>query len=422
MMRPRPRTFCWKICMTQLDLSAETANTPTQLQPLLRVEKLAVSFPTGIRHAGKKGSTAPTRVRAVNGVSMTIYPKQTLAVVGESGCGKSVTAMSSLQLVPTPPGSYDGGEILWYGGLGDGERKGEEINLLDFSDKEMRRIRGNQIAMIFQEPMTSLNPVYTIGEQITESIYLHQTTNRSEAKAIALQALVDVGIPAPEQRLKEYPHQLSGGMRQRVMIAMALACNPELLLADEPTTALDVTIQAQILELLRRLQYERNMAVMLITHDLGVVAENADVVAVMYAGRVVEYGSVHDVFDNPLHPYTQGLFRSMPVLGQERHRLEAIPGNVPNPANFPTGCPFHPRCAKAQELAADAADSDVTMTSLDGKSDVRVMHQCVATDPPLLEVAEKHWVACQYAPGYENGKATLPDVAYWRDMDAAAKD
>ena len=226
-----------------------SVTTQQEDHPLLQVRGLAVSFPVASKpEPGQPKSAAQRRVRAVNGVNMTIYPKQTLAVVGESGCGKSVTAMSTLQLVPIPPGSYDGGKILW-----DKNGDGRPINLLSYNDREMRSIRGNQIAMIFQEPMTSLNPVYTIGEQIMEAVLLHQTTDRKEARDIARDALADVGIPAPETRLDEFPHQMSGGMRQRIMIAMALACNPRLLLADEPTTALDVTIQAQILELLRKL-------------------------------------------------------------------------------------------------------------------------------------------------------------------------
>ncbi|MDP7346935.1 MAG: ABC transporter ATP-binding protein, partial [Phycisphaeraceae bacterium] len=238
--------------------------------PLLRIEDLAVSFdgPTGA-------------VRAVTGVNLSIYPQQTLAVVGESGCGKSVTALSMLQLVPTPPGRYESGRILWVG-------DGQPVDLRTYSDKQMRHIRGNKIAMIFQEPMTSLNPVYTIGEQILEAILLHQKVSRSQAIDIAAQALADVGLSDGRLRLKEYPHQLSGGMRQRVMIAMALACQPKLLIADEPTTALDVTIQAQILQLINDLQRDLAMSVILITHDLGVIAETCDEVCVMYAGRIVE--------------------------------------------------------------------------------------------------------------------------------------
>jgi len=357
----------------------------TAEQPLLQIMNLAISFPADRRGSGK-GETP--RVKAVRGVNLSIYPRQTLAVVGESGCGKSVSALSTLRLVPTPPGRYESGRIWW------NDAKGQR-DLFTLSEQEMRQIRGNQIAMIFQEPMTSLNPVYTIGEQILEAILLHQKVNQREAVEIAASALDDVGIADPRARLKEYPHQLSGGMRQRVMIAMALACQPELLLADEPTTALDVTIQAQILELLRKLQAERGMSIMLITHDLGVVAENADTVAVMYAGRVVEYGNVHDIFDNPLHPYTRGLFRSMPQVGARRDRLETIAGNVPNPTNFPDGCPFHPRCAEMNEDP-----------------------QCAAEDPALLEAAPNHWVACWHAAGYDQGEPTRPDINFRRADEA----
>ena len=338
--------------------------------PLLKIEDLVVSFGT------ERG-----RVRAVNGVSLSIYPQQTLAVVGESGCGKSVTAMSILQLVPTPPGQYDNGQISF-----------NNQDLLKHSASRMQKVRGDQIAVIFQEPMTSLNPVYTIGDQIIEAIRLHQAVSYKDSLDIAEQALRDVGIAEPRRRLDEYPHQMSGGMRQRVMIAMALACNPRLLIADEPTTALDVTIQAQILELLRKLQNERQMSIMLITHDLGVVAENADTVAVMYAGRVVEYGSVETIFDNPLHPYTRGLFLSMPKLGEHKDRLDTIPGLVPNPTQFPDGCPFHPRCAAVQEGT-----------------------KCVTHASPLHEVEPQHWVACWHTNGFDEGKPTKPDVAYRRE-------
>ena len=349
---------------------------PTDRQPLLRIENLAVSFP----------AANGQRVRAVNGVDLSIYPQQTLAIVGESGCGKSVSAMSTLQLVPTPPGRYDSGHIWWRD-----RDSSQPRDLLTLSEKEMRRVRGNQITMIFQEPMTSLNPVYTIGEQILEAILLHQKIDQRQAIQIATDALAEVGISAPRSRLSEYPHQLSGGMRQRVMIAMALACQPRLLLADEPTTALDVTIQAQILELLRRLQQQRGMSILLITHDLGVVAENADVVAVMYAGRVVEYADVLEIFSNPLHPYTRGLFESMPVLGTSQRRLTTIPGAVPNPAKVPTGCAFHPRCH-------------------DWDYDAR----CKSTTPSLLAVKPDHWVACWHAPRYGQGKASAPDLAFQR--------
>jgi ABC-type dipeptide/oligopeptide/nickel transport system ATPase component len=296
-----------------------------ETKPIIRVNELAVSFDNG----------SGPRIQAVDGVRMSIYPRQTLAVVGESGCGKSVTAMSALQLIPRPPGRFDRGKIMFRSNRLEGvPRTGGEIDLLALDDHHMRQIRGNEIAMIFQEPMTSLNPVYTVGDQILEAILLHQPVNESQARDIALRAMKDVGIPDPERRIRQYPHQFSGGMRQRVMIAMALACQPRLLLADEPTTALDVTIQAQILELLRELQRTRGMAIMLITHALGVVAENADVVCVMYAGRVVEYASVLELFDSPLHPYTRGLLASIPKMGQIHDRLVTIKEVVENPAEF----------------------------------------------------------------------------------------
>jgi len=282
-------------------------------QPLLEVADLAVSFDNG----------ANPRIAAVNGVHLSIYPNQTLAVVGESGCGKSVTAMSILQLIPSPPGRIDRGAIL-FGGR----------DLLSLTPREMREVRGAEIAMIFQEPMTSLNPVYTIGDQIIEAVLLHQNVGRAEARDIAAAALKDVGIEGGTRRLKDYPHQFSGGMRQRVMIAMALACRPRLLLADEPTTALDVTIQAQILDLLDDLKRTKRMSMMLISHNLGVVAENSDVVCVMYAGRVVEYARVDDLFNEPLHPYTRGLLRSMPRLDAPQERLGTIHDVIDDPAEF----------------------------------------------------------------------------------------
>ena len=277
-------------------------------------------------------------VRAVDGVSLSVAAGETLAVVGESGSGKSVTALSILRLVADPPGRIVGGTIRF---------QGRDLRAL--SEAEMRRVRGNAISMIFQEPMTALNPVFTCGEQIIEAIVLHEGVGRAEARRRAIEMLTLVGIPAPEQRVDEYPHQMSGGMRQRVMIAMALACRPALLIADEPTTALDVTIQAQILELLKRLQGELGMAVLLITHDLGVVAETADRVAVLYAGQVIESGRVDDIFRRPLHPYTAGLQASLPSLSERQSRLRVIPGTVPNPAHFPEGCRFHPRCPVAQQ-------------------------------------------------------------------------
>ena len=284
-------------------------------------------------------------VRAVDGVSLALEPGRTLAVVGESGSGKSVTALSVLRLVATPPGRIVGGSIRF---------RGRE--LLSLSEPEMRAIRGREISMIFQEPMTSLNPVFTCGAQIMEVLELHLKLDRSAAKRQAVELLKKVGIPSPEQRVDEYPHQMSGGMRQRVMIAMALACRPALLIADEPTTALDVTIQAQILDLLRSLQRELEMSVLLITHDLGVVAETADQVAVMYAGQVVETCGVREIFRATRHPYTAGLLASLPRLdeapgpaGVGPRRLRVIPGQVPDPSRFPSGCRFHPRCPLAVE-------------------------------------------------------------------------
>ncbi|MAJ28574.1 MAG: peptide ABC transporter ATP-binding protein [Planctomycetes bacterium] len=317
--------------------------------PLLSIEDLKTWFYTDDGVA-----------RAVDGVSYAIRPGETLGVVGESGCGKSVTAMSILQLVPTPPGKYVGGKIMF---------KGE--NLLDKEEAEMRKIRGKEISVIFQEPMTSLNPVFRVGDQIGESLRLHEGMSRAEARERSIELLRQVGIPSPEQRIDEYPHQLSGGMKQRVMIAIALACNPALLIADEPTTALDVTIQAQILELLRGLQKEKGMAILMITHDLGVVAENADHVVVMYAGKVVESAPVEELFENPKHPYTVGLFRSLPRLDQESDRLEVIEGNVPNPLQFPTGCKFRPRCLHASET-------------------------CAETEPKLDQAGDHHLVSCHH--------------------------
>jgi peptide/nickel transport system ATP-binding protein len=289
-------------------------------------------------------------VRAVDGVSFEIPRKGTLGVVGESGCGKSVTALSVMRLVASPPGRIAGGEIVY-----DGK------NLLDLAEPAMRAIRGNRIAMIFQEPMTSLNPVFTVGDQVAEAVRLHQHKSRKEALVVAAEMFKLVGIPSPEERLHNYPHQLSGGMRQRVMIAMALACKPDLLIADEPTTALDVTIQAQILDLLRRLQAELGMSIMLITHDLGVVAETCDEVVVMYAGRVVERAATAELFAHPRHHYTTGLLRSVPSYAPEgravgeadeavRGRLHEIAGMVPALHELPVGCKFADRCPAADEL------------------------------------------------------------------------
>ena len=277
-------------------------------------------------------------VRAVDGVSYALQPGETLAVVGESGSGKSVTALSILRLIASPPGRIESGRIVFRG-----------RDLLALSESEMRDLRGRAISMIFQEPMTSLNPVHTCGEQVAEVVRLHERVDRAAARARALEMFRLVGIPSPEQRLDEYPHQMSGGMRQRVMIAMALACRPALLIADEPTTALDVTIQAQILDLLQRLRQELGMAVLLITHDLGVVAETADRVAVMYAGQVVEQCTTREAFRATRHPYTAGLLASLPRLGGDADRLRVIPGQVPDAAAFPSGCRFHPRCPIAVE-------------------------------------------------------------------------
>jgi oligopeptide/dipeptide ABC transporter ATP-binding protein len=277
-------------------------------------------------------------VRAVDGVSLEIKYGQTLGVVGESGCGKSITALSVMRLIERP-GRTVAGEILL-----DGR------NLLDLSDEDMSEVRGNAISMVFQEPMTSLNPVFTCGDQIAEAVALHKNVSRNEAWDRAVEMLGQVGIADAERRAKSYPHQLSGGMRQRVMIAMALSTNPELLIADEPTTALDVTIQAQILELMKSLREQNKMAIMLITHDLGVVAEMADEVAVMYAGKVVERADVDTVYEAPHHPYTQGLLASIPRLGEKRDRLAVIKGVVPNPLNLPAGCLFKRRCPYAMPI------------------------------------------------------------------------
>lgn len=288
--------------------------------------------------------TEEGEVKAVDDVSFNVYKGRTLGIVGESGCGKSVTSLSIMRLIPNPPGRVVGGEILYKG-----------RDLLKLSIDEMRSIRGNEISMIFQEPMTSLNPVFTIGNQIVEAVRLHQGLSKTDALVKAIEMLKLVGIPAPEKRVHDYPHQLSGGMRQRVMIAMALSCNPQVLIADEPTTALDVTIQAQILDLLRNLQQKVGLGLILITHDLGVVAEVADEVVVMYAGRVVEQGKVGEIFAHPKMPYTRGLLNSIPTLSQDptgkikKKRLETIPGIVPNLLHLPQGCRFQERCSYVED-------------------------------------------------------------------------
>lgn len=296
--------------------------------------------------------------RAVDGVSFEVAEGETLGIVGESGCGKSVTALSILRLVDDP-GRIESGSILF-----------QNRELLDLQPREMRKVRGAEISMIFQEPMTSLNPVFTVGDQIIEAVRLHQTKDYDLARDAAIEMLKHVGIPSPEQRIDDYPHQLSGGMKQRVMIAMALVCRPALLIADEPTTALDVTIQAEILDLLANLQKQFGMAIMLITHNLGIVAGMARRVLVMYAGRVAEYSPTGDLFENPKHPYTISLFKSVPrVDAPKRERLEAIEGQVPNPKNWPSGCRFHPRCPYAIDI-------------------------CPKEQPPLEEKRPGHWSAC----------------------------
>ncbi|MCJ7684577.1 MAG: ABC transporter ATP-binding protein [Desulfobacteraceae bacterium] len=276
--------------------------------------------------------------RAVDGVSFDIRPGETVCLVGESGCGKTVSALTILGLIPSPPGEIMDGKVLFNG-----------VDLLGMDETGMQKIRGNHIAMVFQEPLTSLNPVFTIGDQIGEGITIHEQVEPEELRKRCVQLLRDVGIPSPEQRLKDYPHQLSGGQRQRVMIAMALACNPDLIIADEPTTALDVTVQAQILNLIKSIQQKSSMSVLYITHDLGVVANIADRVNVMYAGVIVEMGDTSQIFQNPRHPYTQGLLASLPGRSRRGKRLHSIPGAVPNPAFKPPGCPFHPRCSFAIE-------------------------------------------------------------------------
>lgn len=319
-------------------------NDPT---PILSVEHLKTYFYT------ERGTAL-----AVDDVSFDLHPGKTLALVGESGCGKSMTALSILGLVPDPPGKIVDGRVLF-----------EDRDLVKCSEVEMRKIRGNDVSMIFQEPMTSLNPVFRVGTQIGSILRMHQGVSKSDARSAAIDLLTQVGIPAPESRVDDYPHQMSGGMRQRVMIAMALACNPKVLIADEPTTALDVTIQAQILDLLRSLQQERGMAILLITHDLGVVAEMADEVAIMYAGKIIEQAPAKTLFQQKSHPYTQGLFNSLPNLHQHDTRLETIEGQVPAATDFPSGCRFHPRCP-------------------------HVMDRCKLEEPTCFTSGENHHVHC----------------------------
>ena len=329
-------------------------------EPLLEVVDLKTYFHTG------KGLA-----RAVDGVSFSVERGKTLAVVGESGCGKTVTALSILRLIPMPPGEIAGGRIMFDG-----------VDLVKLSMPRMRELRGGKVAMIFQEPATSLNPVFTIGSQIAEAIRLHRKVRPSEVRAEILKVLVNVGMSEPERRIDQYPHELSGGMKQRAMIAMALACDPELLIADEPTTALDVTIQARILELLRKKQRELGMALVLITHDLGVVAEMADHVVVMYAGQVVENATVEELFERPAHPYTRGLFASLPRIDGPNERLRAIEGNVPPATNFPAGCRFRKRCPFAAEA-------------------------CLAS-PPLVDIGGGHLAACWFAADIAASRLSEP--------------
>ena len=282
-------------------------------------------------------------VKSVDDVSFNVKPGKTLGVVGESGCGKSITSLSIMQLVETPPGKIVGGEIIYNG-----------ENLLNKDKDEMRKIRGGEIAMIFQEPMTSLNPVFTVGQQIMEALMIHTDMDKTKAKERAIEMLKLVRIPLAEKRFNEYPHQLSGGMRQRVMIAMALSCNPKLLICDEPTTALDVTIQAQILDLINELKEKLGTSIMMITHELGVIAEVADDVMVMYAGKIVEYGTADQIFETPMHPYTHGLMNCIPKLNDEEEtRLHVIPGMVPSPDRMPKGCAFCPRCSEAKKICEE---------------------------------------------------------------------
>ncbi|MFM7052822.1 MAG: ABC transporter ATP-binding protein [Planctomycetota bacterium] len=362
--------------------SMSESKAHARTKPMLEVSDLAVSF---------ANSAGGPRIQAVAGVSMTVHPNQTLAVVGESGCGKSVTAMSTMQLIPRPPGRFDRGSILFEGS-----------DILSYPESEMLKVRGGKIAMIFQEPMTSLNPVYTIGDQIVEAVLLHQAVGAEKAWDVAVQALKDVGIPKPEERMRAYPHQFSGGMRQRVMIAMALACQPKLLLADEPTTALDVTIQAQILELLRDLQRTRGMGIMLITHNLGVVAENADVVCVMYAGRVVEYARVFELFDRPLHPYTRGLFNSIPTLRDRKHRLTTVEEVVHDPAQF-------------RLHGFEGELGNLVPWWPDPPKGVKPATVPERDEYALVQVEPTRWVGCYRTDWVERNPSPRPDLDFRRD-------
>lgn len=304
-------------------------------EPVLKVNQLKVSF-----------SSKKNKVPAVHDVSFSLYEGEILGIVGESGSGKSVTSLSIMGLIPKPPGIIENGQILFQG-----------EDLLKASEKRMREIRGNEISMIFQEPMTSLNPLFTVGNQLMEAIRLHTKVTKSEAKERSIELLKLVGLPRANELINEYPHQLSGGMRQRVMIAMAMACNPKVLIADEPTTALDVTIQAQILTLMKELNKKTNTSIILITHDLGVVAEICNRVLVMYAGEIVEHGDVSSIFQQPKHPYTKGLLKSVPHLNKKEERLYSIPGNVPRPGTIQQGCLFAPRCQEAKDKCKHVSPS-----------------------------------------------------------------
>jgi len=319
------------------------------VEPILRIENLRTAFDT--EHG---------LLEAVAGINLELYKGKTLGLVGESGCGKSVTSLSVMRLIPSPPGKILSGKIIYNG-----------KDLLKMSEPDLRKIRGKKISMIFQEPMTSLNPVFTVGNQIMEAIHIHEDLSRKEVRNKAIEMLRLVNIPLPERRIDSYPHQLSGGMRQRVMIAMALSCDPDILIADEPSTALDVTIQSQILELLGELRSKLGMSILLITHDLGVVAETADEVAVMYAGKIVEKASVEEIFHHPMHPYTVGLLESVPKYGEDKQheRLKTIPGIVPNLLTLPPGCRFQDRCPLVNYLSREA-------------------------EPVLEEKRPNHWVAC----------------------------
>ena len=423
---------------------------------LLRIRKLTVTF-----------ATQMGRVRVVEDVSLSVPRASIVALVGESGCGKSVTALSVLRLLPEPPARIESGEILLapepdeasafvgdesttgpyqgatslaqHGGaaLGRGPHSGD-ADLLRIDEKTLRRVRGGRIAMVFQEPLTSLNPVMTAGEQIVEAIRLHKPISKRDARDQAIELLRDVGISEPSKRVDAYPHELSGGMRQRVMIAMALACDPDLLIADEPTTALDVTVQAQILELLRSLQQRRGLSVLLITHDLGVVAQVADEVYVMYAGRIVEHAATEELFAHPLHPYTLGLLACTPrVTGHVGSRLGVIEGTVPRPESKPQGCAFHPRCTLTREQAGRSAldepetpkhggaafgrgtptgDGARRTITLDGPPSIQTLRRCVESydgepsgRPNLQEIRPAHHVACWEA-GAQTSSTHQSDV------------